>query len=137
MCCGLSGSGSLSAIGRTAQKDVQAAVTFFDDVAELVVCEEKDTQVDSGVGLNPSFSRKLMILWCSLMKAAPRTMAYGRSRTTRNDIRNTLSTGENIMGITQDPMTSIGGTALSLGFAAWRDPFPAGLMSALPPHRLV
>jgi hypothetical protein len=25
----------------------------FDDVAELVVCEEKDTQVDSGVGLNP------------------------------------------------------------------------------------
>ena len=47
----------------------------FDDVAELVVCEEKDTQVDSSVALNPSFSRKLMVLWCSFMKAAPRTTA--------------------------------------------------------------
>ena len=39
------GFGSLSAGGRTAQNDVQAAVMFFDDVAaELVVCEEKGTQ---------------------------------------------------------------------------------------------
>ena len=44
-------------------KGVQAAVMSFDDVAELVVCEEKDIQIDSGVGLNPSFSRKLMVLW--------------------------------------------------------------------------
>ena len=72
---GLSGSGPSSAGGQTAQKDVQVAVMFFDDVAELVVCEEKGTQVDSGVGLNPSFSRKLMVLWCFFMKAAPRTTA--------------------------------------------------------------
>ena len=43
--------------GRIAQKDVQAAVMSFDDVAELVVREEKDTQINSGVGLKPSFSR--------------------------------------------------------------------------------
>ena len=55
-CLGLSGSGSLSAGGQTAQKDVQAAVMSFDDVAELVVCEERGTQADSGVGLNLSFS---------------------------------------------------------------------------------
>ena len=109
---GLSGSGPLSAGSRIAQKDVQAAVMSFDDVAELVVCEEKDTQVDSGVGLNSSFSRKLMMRWCSFMKVAPRTTAWGRSRTIRNEIRNTLSTGGNTTGITQDPMTSIGGTAL-------------------------
>ena len=55
-CRGSSGSGSLSAGGRTAQKGVQAAVMSLDDVAELVVCKEKGTQVDSGVGLNPYFS---------------------------------------------------------------------------------
>ena len=44
-----------------------------DDIVELVVCEEKGAQVDSGVGLEPSFSRKLMILWCFFMKAALRT----------------------------------------------------------------
>ena len=58
-----------------AQNAVQVAVTFFDDVAELVVCEEKGTQVGSGVGLKASFSRKLMVLWCFFMKAAPRTTA--------------------------------------------------------------
>ena len=67
--------GSLSAGGRTAQNAVQAALTSFDDVAELVLCQEKGTQVDSGVGLKPSFSRKLMVLWCSFMKVAPRTTA--------------------------------------------------------------
>ena len=72
---GSSGFGSLSAVGRTAQKHVQAAVMSFDDVAVLVVCEKKGTQVDSGVGLNPSFYRKLMVLWCSFMKAVPRTTA--------------------------------------------------------------
>ena len=41
------------------------------------------------------------------------------------------------MGITQDPMTSIGGTELSLGLAARRNPFPAELMIDFPPHRLV
>ena len=61
-CRGSSGSGSLSGDGRTAQKDVQAAVMSFDDVAELMVCEEKGTQVDSDVGLNPAFSRELMVL---------------------------------------------------------------------------
>ena len=66
-----------------AHNPVQAAVTSFDDVTELVVCEEKGIQVDSGVGLKPPFSRKLMILRYSFMKAAPRTTA-GRSRTTRN-----------------------------------------------------
>ena len=55
-CRGSSGSGSLSAGGQTAQNDVQAAVMSLDDVAELVVCEEKGTRVDSSVGLNPSFS---------------------------------------------------------------------------------
>ena len=58
-----------------AQNAVQAAVTSFDEVTELVVCEEKGPQVGSGVGLKPSFSRKLMVLWCSFMKAAPRTTA--------------------------------------------------------------
>ena len=66
-CRGSSGFGSLSAGGPTVQKDVQAAVMSFDDVAELVACEEKDTQVDSGVGLNPFSSRKLMVLWCSFL----------------------------------------------------------------------
>ena len=74
-CRGSSGFGSLSAGGRTAQNDVQAAVMSFDDVTELVVCEEKGTQVDSGMSLKPSFSRKVMVLWCSFMKAAPRTSA--------------------------------------------------------------
>ena len=58
-----------------AQNVDQAAVTSFDDVAELVVCEEKGTQVDLGVGLKPSFSRKLMVLWCSFIKVASRTTA--------------------------------------------------------------
>ena len=61
-CRGSSGFGSLSAGGRTAQKDIQVAVTSFDDFAELVVCEEKGFQVDSDVGVKPSFSRKLMVL---------------------------------------------------------------------------
>ena len=39
-----------------AQNTVQAVVTSFNDVADLVVCEEKCTQVDSGVGLKPSLS---------------------------------------------------------------------------------
>ena len=55
---GFSRFGSLSAVGRIAQKNaVQAGGTSFDDVAELVVCEEKGTQVDLGVDLKPSFSR--------------------------------------------------------------------------------
>ena len=56
-CRGSSGFGSLSVGGRIAQKDVQAAVMSFDDVAELVVREEKDTQINSCVGLKTSFSR--------------------------------------------------------------------------------
>ena len=59
----------------TQKNAVQAAVTSFDDVAELVVCEEKGTQVDSGMGLKPFFSRKVMVRWCSFMKATPRTTA--------------------------------------------------------------
>ena len=74
-CLGFSRFGSLSAVGRIAQNAIQAAVTSFNDVAELVVREEKDTRVDSGVGLKPSFSRKLMVLWYSFMKAVPRTTA--------------------------------------------------------------
>ena len=50
-------------------------MTSYDDVAELVVCEEKDVHVDSGVSLKPSFSRKLVVLGCSFRKAAPRTTA--------------------------------------------------------------
>ena len=57
-CRGSSGFVSLSAGGRIAQKDIQAAVMSFDDVAELVVCEERGTQIDSDVGLNPSFFQK-------------------------------------------------------------------------------
>ena len=68
-CRGSSGSGSLSAGGRTAQKGVQAAAMSFDDVAEMVVCEDQGTQVDSGVrgsrhpsrfgcGLEPLFLSK-------------------------------------------------------------------------------
>ena len=58
------------------QNAVQAAVTSFDDVGELVVCEEKGIQVYSGVSLKSSFSRKPMVLfWCSFMKPAPRTTA--------------------------------------------------------------
>ena len=74
-CLGSLRFGSLSAVGRMSQNAVQVVVTFFDDVAELVICEEKGTQVGSGEGLKASFSRKLMILWCSFMKAAPRTTA--------------------------------------------------------------
>ena len=59
-----------------AQNEVRAAVTPFDDVAELVVCEEKGTQADSCMGLKPSFFRKLEVhYWCSFMKAAPQTAA--------------------------------------------------------------
>ena len=61
-------------------------------------------------------------------------MAQGRSRTTRNEIRNTLSTGENTMGIMQDPMAFIGDTPLFLGLAARRSPFPAELMIDLSPQ---
>ena len=49
-CLGSSRFGSLSVVGRIAQNAVQAAVKSFDDVAELVVCEEKGTQVDLDVG---------------------------------------------------------------------------------------
>ena len=58
-----------------AQTAFQAAETSFDDVAELVICKEKDIQVDLGAGLKSYFSLKLMFLWCSFMKAAPRTTA--------------------------------------------------------------
>ena len=58
-----------------AQNAVQTAMTFFDDVTELVVYDEKDTQVDSGIGLKPSYCRKMMVLWCPFMKAARRTTA--------------------------------------------------------------
>ena len=112
-----------------AQNAVQAAVTSFDDVAKLVVCEEKGTQVDSDVGLKSFLSRKLVVLWCSFMKAAPRTTASGRSRTIRNEMRNTLSTGENAMGITQDPIPSIGewpSKTIFRGLAARRNPLQAG-----------
>ena len=53
--------GALSAVGGIAQNAVQVAVTSFDGVALLVVCEEKVPQVDSGVGLKPSFSRKMVL----------------------------------------------------------------------------
>ena len=49
-----SGFGSLSAGGWTGQKDAQAAVMCFEDVAELVVCEEKGTQADFGCGPEPN-----------------------------------------------------------------------------------
>ena len=111
-----------------AKNAVQAAVTSVDDVTELVVYEEKGSQVDSGVGLKPSFCRKLTVLWCSFMEAAPRTTAYGTSRMIQKEMRNTLSTGENTMGITQDPMTSIGDTPLFQGLTARRFPFPDGSM---------
>ena len=75
VCLGPSRLGSLSAVGRMAHNAVRAAVTFFDDVAELVLCEEKGTQVELGVGLKPSFSQKLVVHWCFLMKAAPWTAA--------------------------------------------------------------
>ena len=52
---------AMSAVGRIAQNVVRAAVTSFNDVAELVICEEKGTQIISGVGLKPSFSRTLMV----------------------------------------------------------------------------
>ena len=45
-----------------AKNAVQAAVTSVDDVTELVVYEEQGSQVDSGVGLKPSFCRKLAVL---------------------------------------------------------------------------
>ena len=90
-------------------------MTSFDGVAKLVVCEEKGTQVDLGVGLKPSFSRKLMALWCFFVQAAPRTTAKGRPRTIRNEIRHSLSTGENTMGITQDAMNFIEETPLFRG----------------------
>ena len=67
--------GALSAVGRMAQNALQVAVAFFDDVAALVMCEEKGIHVDSGVGLKPYLYRKLMVLWCSFVKAAPRTTA--------------------------------------------------------------
>ena len=54
--------GAMSEIGQMAQNAVQAAVASFNDVAELVICEEKGTQINSGVGLKPSFSRTLMVL---------------------------------------------------------------------------
>ena len=41
------------------------------------------------------------------------------------------------MGITQDPMTSIGETSLFLGLAARRNHFSAEVMIDLPPQRLV
>ena len=65
----------IAAVGRIAQNTVQAAVTSFDDIAELVAYEEKGTQVDPGVDLKPSFSRKLMALWCYFIKATPRMTA--------------------------------------------------------------
>ena len=52
-------------------------------------------------------------------------------------MRDSLSTGENTMGTTQDPMTSIGETPLFLGLDARRNHFPAGLMIGFPPRRLV
>ena len=50
-------------------------MTSFDDVTELVVCDEKGSQDDSGVGLKPPVSRKLVVHWFSFMKAALRMAA--------------------------------------------------------------
>ena len=136
-CLGFSRFGSLSAVGRMAQNAVQAAATSFDDGAELVVCEGKGTQVGSGVGQKSSSSRKLIVLWCSFMTAAPRTTAYCRSRTIQNEMRNTLSIGENIIGIAQDPITSIGETPVLRGLAARRNPFLDGFMIDCTPRRFV
>ena len=75
MCLGSSRFGLLSAVGRIAQNAIQAAVTSFHDVVELVMFEEKGTQVHSDVALEPFLSQKLMMLRCFFRKTAPRTTA--------------------------------------------------------------
>ena len=46
-CLGSSRLGTPSAVGRMAQNAIQVTVTPFDDVASLVVCEEKGAEFDS------------------------------------------------------------------------------------------
>ena len=52
-------------------------------------------------------------------------------------MRYSLSTGENTMGITQDPMNSIGETPLLRGLAARKNNFSRCVMIDGPPRRLV
>ena len=111
--------GALSVVGHNA---VQAAVTSSSDVAALVLWEEIGTHVDSSVGSRPSFSRKLIVVWWSLMKAFPRMAAWGGSRTARKEMRNILFAGVNTMIIMQDSIASIGETSLFRELAARINP---------------
>ena len=54
-----------------------------------------------------------------------------------DEMRNALSAGKNTMGITQDPIISIGDTLLFRGLAARRFPLLDGFIIDCSPRRLV
>ena len=97
------------------------------------VDERNGTDGDSGAGLNPPPSAKLITLLFLFKNVAPMISSYGRSCTTRTNTLRTLSSGRNTSGSSNDPAIYMGGVALLPGLAALSHRCPLELTIDFPP----
>ena len=100
------------------------------------VDERNGTDGDSGAGLTPPPSAKLIRLLVLFKNVALMISPYDRSCTTRTNTLRTLSSGRNTSGSSNDPAIYMGGVALLPGLAALSHHCPLELTIDCPPLSL-